>query len=259
MKLSIIEKTKKDIFISLFQHLKSCSNFITIIFKESEMYIQGMDKSHVCLFDIKIVSSWFDSYDIDNEESITVNSIFFHNIISMTQEKHHINIKYQGDIDPDFIEIELTNDANEKGEFNKYFKLPLVENENVLLTIPEVDYDAEFSINSKKISEIVSQLSIFGDNMNIKCSEEKIEIISTGVGGEMMVNIPIDDLTEFSISEGDIINTSYSLTYINKMCIATKLSHEIYFSISAERPMRIKYDLGENSHVMFFIASKIEE
>ena len=109
------------------------------------------------------------------------------------------------------------------------------------------------------MNEIVSQLSVFGDIMNLKCSEEKIEIISRGIGGEMMVNIPIDDLAEFSISEGDIIDISYSLNYIHKMCITTKLSSEIEFSISGELPLRIKYDLGNNSCVMFFIAPKIED
>ena len=255
MHLSISDKTKKDIFISLFQLLKSCSSVITICFNSDNMYIQGMDKAHVCLFDIKIFSNWFEKYettDADNAK-VCINTTFFHNILSMTQEQQSINIHYEGD--PESIEIDLTS---AKGDFNKFFKLPLADLETELLGIPEVEYDAEFSINSKKMNEIVSQLSVFGDIMNLKCSEEKIEIISRGIGGEMMVNIPIDDLAEFSISEGDIIDISYSLNYIHKMCITTKLSSEIEFSISGELPLRIKYDLGNNSCVMFFIAPKIE-
>jgi hypothetical protein len=42
------------------------------------------------------------------------------------------------------------------------------------------------------------------------------------------------------------------------MCITTKLSAEIEWSISADIPLKIKYDLGDNSSVMFFIAPKIE-
>ena len=95
--------------------------------------------------------------------------------------------------------------------------------------------------------------------MNIQCSEEKISICSKGVCGEMLVNIPIDDLSEYSISEGENINVSYSLNYLAKMCMTTKLSSEIEFGVSAQFPMRIKYDLGEGSQVMFFIAPKIED
>lgn len=259
MHLSISDKTKKDIFISLFQLLKSCSSIVTICFNDEHMYIQGMDKAHVCLFDIKIVSSWFEKYEkgVEDSEKICINTQFLHNILSMTQEQHSICIHYEGD--PETIEVDLTNDKNVKGEFNKYFKLPLTEFDSELMEIPTVEYDAEFLINSKKMNEIISQLSIFGDIMKMKCSEEKIEISSTGVGGEMMVNIPIDDLSEFSISEGDIIDISYSLNYIHKMCITTKLAPEIEFSISGQLPLRIKYDLGNNSYVMFFIAPKIED
>jgi hypothetical protein len=73
----------------------------------------------------------------------------------------------------------------------------------------------------------------------------------------MLVDIPIDDLTEFSILEGEEVDLNYSLTYINKMCLTNKLSNEIQFSISPDKPMRISYDLGDESSVVFFIAPKV--
>jgi proliferating cell nuclear antigen len=171
----------------------------------------------------------------------------------MSQEQDYITLHYEGAADS--IEIDLTN---AKGEFNKYFKVPLIDMESDLLEIPNVDYDVEFSIKAKKMNELISQLATFGDVIDIKCSEDKIDLISKGDGGEMLVNIPINDLSEFSISEGQIIDISYSLNYINKMCITTKLSSEIEMSISDNMPLRIKYDLGNNSSVMFFLAPKVE-
>jgi proliferating cell nuclear antigen PCNA len=261
MKLSIVTKTKKDIFISLFQLLKSCASVVSIIFNEDHLYIQGMDKSHVCLFDIKIFSQWFSSYEFDESDSnkICVDTNIFHNVLSINQEHHTILLHYEGDADS--VNIDLINGTPEtkKGDFDKFFKLPLADVDTELLGIPEVDYDAEFSIPAKKICEIASQLLLFGDTINVKCSEEKIDLASSGVCGEMTVNIPIDDLSEFSISEGEIIDLHYSLNYIQKMCLTTKLSSEIEFGISGEFPMRIKYDLGDNSQVIFFIAPKMAD
>ena len=266
MKLTISEKSKKDVFVSIFQLLKSCTAAITIIFKDTEFYIQGMDKAHVCLFEIKIMSSWFKSYEPpQNPEpnSICVDSQVFHHILSINQEQHAISIWYNGDDAGEKIHIDLEGDetgsGSGKGDFNKFFTIPLAELNSELLEIPTVDYDAEFSIHSKKMCDISSQLLVFGDIMNIQCSEEKISICSKGVCGEMLVNIPIDDLSEYSISEGENINVSYSLNYLAKMCMTTKLSSEIEFGVSAQFPMRIKYDLGEGSQVMFFIAPKIED
>jgi proliferating cell nuclear antigen PCNA len=263
MRLSIVNKAKKDVFLSLFQLLKNCASLVSIIFNEDHLYIQGMDKSHVCLFDIKIFSSWFSSYDFDNTCKICVDTAIFCTILSINQEHHTIILHCEEESESAHLNIDMifgeSKGESKKaiGDFDKFFKIPLVELDADLLNIPDVDYDAEFSIPSKKICEIASQLLIFGETMNVKCSEEKIDLSSNNENGEMTVNIPIDDLSEFSISEGETIDLYYSLNYIQKMCLTTKLSSEIGFSISAEFPMRIKYDLGEDSTVSFFIASKI--
>ena len=258
MKLSILEKSKKDIFIALFQLLKTTTSIIKINFNSDHIYIQGMDKSHICLFDIKFFSSWFTTYEIEenDEKTICICTQFFYNIISMTQEKHKLNIHYEGNPDAIFIDLLCQEDA---GDYNKNFRLPLTELEMEVLNIPEVDYDAEFSMNAKKICELCSQLQIFGDIINIKCNEERIDLISTGSGGEMSVNIPIDDLTEFSICEDENIDLSYSLNYITKMCLTSKLSSDIVFSISKDYPLRIKYDLGLESSIMFYMAPRIDD
>jgi proliferating cell nuclear antigen len=175
-------------------------------------------------------------------------------IISTKQDSHNIIIHKT---EEDSLNVDLVSKEHSKGEFDKYFKISLAEFDHQLMNVPEVDYDAEFSISSKKICEIVSQMMTFGTNININCSEEKINLITNGITGEMLVNIPIEDLTEYSIVEGGEINLSYSLNYIYKMCLTNKLSNEIIFNISEEYPMKIQYDLGDESYMIFFIAPKI--
>jgi hypothetical protein len=92
MKFTIKEKSKKDIFISLFQVLKNCSSLVNMMFKEDHLYVQGMDRAHVCLFDLKIMSPWFESYEKKQDDSATVcvDSHIFHQILSFTQDKDTI-------------------------------------------------------------------------------------------------------------------------------------------------------------------------
>lgn len=256
MKLTISDKAKKDNFVSIFGLLKTCSSTVTMIYKKDELYIQGMDKSHVCLFEIKLESSWFNEYESkDDDEFVTVDSHIFFNILSIIEEKQTLCLWSDSG---DQLNIECKSSSDSKGEYNKFFNIPLVDIDSNLLEIPEVEYDVDFSIKAKKMCDITSQLLIFGDIMNIKCNEDEIFIGCKGVNGEMSVNIPIDDLTEYSIAEGETMNVSYSLTYLSKMCMTTKLSSEIEFGVSTEYPMRIKYSLGEGSKFLFFIAPKIE-
>lgn len=262
MKIVISDKPKKDLFVALFQTLKNCSNIISINFEPGRMYIQGMDKSHVCLYDVVLLSNWFREYNVEKSVVISFDSTIFFTIINSKQDTNDIIIKYdkgQDNEDQDNLFVELVSQEHSKGEFNKYFKIPLVDYEYELMGIPAVDYDAEFSIHSKKICEIVSQMMVFGADIQFNCSEEKIDLVTNGVTGEMLVNIPIEDLTQYSIVEGEEIQLSYSLSYIHKMCLTNKLSSEIDFFISGESPMKLKYNLGNDSYLEFYIAPKVTD
>ena len=127
------------------------------------------------------------------------------------------------------------------------------------MNIPSTDYDAEFSLSSKQITDMFGQLSNFGSDIIINCTEEDINLNTNGVTGEMRVDIPIEDLSSYSIVEGEEIKLTYSLNYINKMCITNKLSSDIEFSLSNDRPMKISYDLGDDSLMIFYIAPKMNE
>lgn len=262
MKLIISDKGKKDTFVVLFQILKNFTNSVHILFNDDHLYIQGMDKSHVCLYDIRVNSNWFDKYETvaTDNKAICINTTTIHSVLSISQDHQTLIMHYSGD--PEKLQVDFVNEQGLKGEFSRFFELPLLECELQLLDIPSTDYDAEFSVNAKKMSEITNQLSLFGETMTIECSEEQINISANGDTGRMMINIPINDLNEFSISEGETFKLSYSLNYVHKMCITTKLSQEVSFSISEEFPMKISYALGNNGedgHVIFFLAPKVGE
>jgi len=256
MNLSIQPSLKKNVFISLIQLLKNCSSVLCISFHQDVINIQGMDKSHVCLYNINFLSNWFHSYHLGSDNMCCIDSKMFYTILNYASDFHTIIIHHESQ--SDVLNIDLIVDENTKGDFNKYFKLPLNDSDYELMNIPSTqEYDAEFCITSKKICEIINQMFPFGTEMTIKCTDENIELISNGLTGEMMVNIPIDDLNEYSITENEIVQLSYSLQFIQNMCLTSKLSNEIQFFISKELPMKIKYDLGDNSSLEFFIAPKI--
>ena len=265
MKVTITDKKQKEMFISLFNVLKNCSSLINLTFDFELIHIQGMDKSHICLFDVKINKNWFSSYKIVELTKICFDSCFFHSIISTKSDTQDLTM-HLSDNDHDILHIvfdskqkETKNGETKNGEFKKTFKMNLVEYEYEEMNIPVVDYDAEFSLSSKLISDIFSQLNNFGNDILIKCSQEDISLCTNGATGEMKVDIPIDDLNSYSIIEDEEITLTYSLAYINKMCITNKLSNDVNFSLSNECPMKISYSLGDDSSLVFFIAPKMND
>lgn len=255
MNITINEKKKKELFISIFQLLKSSGANINATFTSTNMHIQGMDKSHICLFDLNLNNKWFSSYDAKDNTSICFDAGIFHSMISSKGDDQQLVIKK---IAEDSLTIELVN-GEKKSDYSKFFTMPLIEYEYNEMNIPETEFDAELSLPAKKVTDMLSQLSNFGDDLNINCYDEFVDFKTKGTSGEMRVNIPIDDMSSYSVVENENVNLTYSLIYISKMCITNKLSTDIEFSLSNECPMKIKYDLGDDSSLLFYIAPKIAE
>jgi proliferating cell nuclear antigen len=257
MEFQIVDKTKKDIFVAIFSLLKNASSQINFTMTDKLFYIQGMDKSHICLFELKILPSWFYYYKIDSTYNICVDTNIFHSAINIKNDDQIMCVKYSND-NGDVLSIEHigVDSSDKKREYNKYFTIPLKDNEYVILNIPNSEYDADLSLPAKNFTDILSQLSNFGQDLVIHCTDRCVDILTKGDTAEMRVNIPIDDLDGYSIVEGEEVKLSYNMTYISKMCISNKLSTNIDLHLSNETPMKIEYDLGDNSTLVLFIAPK---
>ena len=257
MEFRIVDKKKKEIFISIFQLIKSSSSQINLTIEKNSFHIQGMDKSHVCLFDIMMTNEWFNYYQVKQKYQLCFDTSIFYSMISTKGDEQSLMFYLEEDNSDNLI-IELKNNGK-TNDYNKYFTLNLLNYEYEEMLIPSTDYDAEFSLPSKKLTDVLSQLSNFGDDIIINCNDNNVNFKTKGNCGEMRVNIPVDDMSSYSVIEGEEVTLVYSLNYISKLCITNKLTNDIEFYLSNECPMKIKYDLGDNSSLIFYIAPKLAD
>ena len=52
MRIEIQEIGKCETFISIFKHLKNFTDTVCVFIDEDKMYLQGMDGSHVCVYEL---------------------------------------------------------------------------------------------------------------------------------------------------------------------------------------------------------------
>lgn len=259
MHLTIENKSKLEVFVAIFQLLKNWSSHINMHFENDKLYIQSMDKSHVCLADIEIKDKWFSVFDCSKNNKISVDSTHFAILMNYALKHDKLELKYEDENDVDKLYINFLNGKENKGAFDHFFELNLIDVDEDNLVIPEVDYDVEFTIDTKKLVEVLSELNTFGQDLNIKCSESVVELNANGDTTKLKVNIPVDDLDEYAIAEGDAIDISFSLSHLCKMCLSMKMSSRINVAISGEYPMSLIYNLGDESKVSFFIAPKVSD
>lgn len=254
MKIQISNLVKAETFSAIFQNMKLFADNINIIFDEDKMFVQAIDSGHVSILELNVPAAWFDTYEKTNT-TIGVNSVIFFKILSTRDKSQSIEIQCDGDLDKLLIKFVSDN----KTIFDKTFEMPLVDLDAEMMSVPDMEYQAEFALPSTNFYNLINQLKMFGDSMDIECSEEKIVLFSNSQDcGKMSAEISIDDLTSFSIEEGEQIKMSFSLMHL--YCIAQfhKLAKEVELSFKHGYPVQIVYNLGDSDTTLrFYLAPKI--
>jgi proliferating cell nuclear antigen PCNA len=255
-KLSSVS-SKPDIFTCIFQNLRSFTENLSIIFKPEGMYFQTMDSSRISIIELNLPNIWFDSYIFTGKTDIVlgVSSNILSRILSAREKNQQIHFIYDKD---DILDIHFSSE--DKTIFDKRFQCPLLDYESDVMTIPEVDYSAEFSLQSSIFSTLINQLKTFGDNLEVQCSEEQIQMKANSTEtGSMSVDIDINDLISFSIMEGENLQMSFSLKSLHQISLFKQVTNEIVIRLCPEYPLSIIFPINEeDTYLKIYLAPKID-
>ena len=194
MKLHTKSSNRTFKLIELFKVAKNLNTYCTLNCKESEIYIQVMDDSHVCLFNLTIQKNWFDSYEGETEV-ISFHTSIIVKILSLYQPQAHVY--FQTNPNNDYLEIMLKYKDNTE----KTFQIPLIDLDMDLLDSQQMEGSVDFTIKTKKMDKYVQEMLLFGDTMEIVCYNDNIYMNSDGDDGKYQLKIPYSTIEELVVEE----------------------------------------------------------
>ena len=266
MNIIIRNPQKAECFASLFQHIRLFTEHINIMFEKDKMYLQSMDSSKVSIFEINLPSTWFDVYEHTSVSAIPigVSSTMLFKILNTRDKSHEMQLLYNSCDEHTDDKLYVNFTSNDKSIFDKKFELPLVDIETDLMSIPNTESQAELSISSINFANIINQMKLFGDTLEINCTEENISLHSLSPEcGKMLVEINIDDLSSYAINEGENIRLSFSLSILHNICLYNKLVKDIEIHLTENYPMKIIFgldaDTDSTAKMTFYLAPKIND
>lgn len=256
MKFEIKDKKKCETFVNIFNGLKTFTDKINLMFTPDKLHVQGMDASHVCVYELFINKEWFSLWDVTESETFGIFLSSFNKILHTCSSERQSILIHSNDLS-DKLNIEFIGE--DKGNFNKYFEMPLMDIDDDLLNIPDCEYDVDIIMESKKFKTLIDELSNFSDTINIKCDEGEFAVEAIGDEGTMRVVISMDDIDSYTVIENEIIETSFGIRYLTQMCQFHKLANTCTIHISRGLPIQIKYDMDGESMMRFYLAPKIDD
>jgi len=261
MFLKINNPLRAEMFSILFQNLKIFSDNVNISFSEDGLDLQCIDGGQVAIMEVSIGKEWFDEYALEDEDDGTLiigaNTVIISKIVGTRDKIQDIYIGCKRGDD----KLTLIFTSENKDVYDKRFEMPLIDLDMDIMEIPEMDYEAEFSLPSSIYANLISQLKLFGDSMDVDCSESSITLHSNSIeSGKMSTEISIDDLNEFSIDENAELNLSYTLDRMYNVTQFHKIASDIELKFKQDFPVQLKYNLGtDDAYVVFYIAPKISD
>jgi len=251
-----ISNAKSETFSAIFQNIRAFTEHVSIIFSKTGVYLQTMDSARVSIIELKIPHTWFEGFEFTHTGDIVlgINTNILFKILNARDKLQKIHIIWES---ADILSIHFTSD--DKTIFDKFFQCPLVDLETESMNIPAMDYAAEFSLQSSVFSVLMNQLKSFGDSLDIECTEENIRLSANSMeSGKMSVEVKIDDLSAFTINEGEELNLSFSLTQLHAIAAFNKIAKEVSIGLCTNYPMSVLYRFSEDGgELRAFLAPKI--
>lgn len=260
MNVVIKNQAKAECFSGLFQHIRLFTEHINIMFETDKVYFQSMDSARVSIFELYLPATWFDIYKHthDTPIAIGISSTLLFKILNTREKGQETKLVFDNDqSDKLFVDFTCENPAI----FDKKFEIPLVDLEQEMMHIPEMESQAEFALCSANFANLINQLKLFGDTLEVECTEEKITLHSLSPdAGKMQVEIDINELTEYAIEEGETVRLSFSLSILHNICMYSKISKNVNVFLKDNFPMKVCYSLGDNNaNLAFYLAPKLSD
>ena len=273
VQISVSSKERINILNGIFGNIHKFSNDIVLIFSKNRLYIQGMDSSHVCVYEISLTSAWFDEYVVDLDINVGVQSSMLCLVMGIRQEHQSIWFEYSP-ASSDKFDILFKNNPEFQDEIPREFNIPTMTIEQELMHIPDMPYPASIVLPSKTFSDIISPLQKFGDSVTFYLSPNCINLqVTEGTDGDIIATLLDDDqnldiVKEYKMTSTTPIILSLSIRYMLIFCAFHKISKLVTLNIVPDNPFQMKYilDCGDNgdenndeNYMRLYLAPKVDE
>jgi proliferating cell nuclear antigen len=250
MKFVIKEHDKISEFIELIKFMKNLSQYTTMMCNTENIHIQLLDDSHVSLLDINIPNEWFESYECDEPLTFSVSNIILSKLFALYTKESVM----ETEIDEEKYHLSYLNDKE-----NKYFTICLIDIDKELLSPVIQDTDLDFSLNTSLLDHYLSDLSIFGEDLEIICNNDTLYLITEGDEGTMKIEVSVKSLVEFNVVDDYKFHCKYASKYLQYISKLKKSYKNVHLYLDDNSPLLITFNNDGGIKINYFIAPKIND
>lgn len=252
---------KLSVFVGVLSNLHRFSQDVNLNFSAERLYIQGMDAAHICVYEVSLKSDWFDVFDVSASGVVGVKCGVVSTILGLRGEHQTLQLKTLCDR----LEISFLNSKEHPDDSPREFSVPMMDIDQDIMDIPNSAYAVSFTMNSKRLSDVVCPMLKFGDVVDMCLTDTVVRFKTSGdVNGDMtsvLMDLGSDVclVDKYAHSGNGTVELSLCLKYVVSFCAFHKISSRVKIFVSEDAPLRVEYPIGDDDeqYVRLYLAPKM--
>ena len=211
-----------DLFRLFFECVFDETDIVQLECTPEKMSVSVLSRSHTCFYTVEFSREFFDEYDVDNVEIVTLDLDSLFKILKTCKGKEAMELSTGGYE----VTIILEDDVN-----RRVFEIMQVDVEYAPANPPMLDNDAVAVMGFGSLKQTLTDLDIFktgsvhvivGDTLKFKTDELSLVDYNNTIAHEYISGV------------GDSI---YSTEFLKKILYFNKLNDEVKFELGADVPL----------------------
>ena len=206
----------------------------------------AMDPAAAAMVWFRLLPAAFLEYTVERPVELGLNLMSLKQILKRAKPSDSVLLELEGDR----LKIEL------RGSSTRTFSLPLIDIEAKELKMPELAFSTTIRTSAAALNEAVEDADIVADVVIFQAEKGKLMLLAEGDGSHAKVELAEDTSVELQTEHAA---AKYSLDYLKKMIISTKLCDEVLIRFAQNYPMRLDYRAVDKFALSFILAPRLED
>ncbi len=238
----------------IFEAVSSIITQVNLKVTPEGLSMTAMDLSHICLVSLNLKKEDLDEFETDQEYSLGINLIDLVKIIKRSGSDDEISFIHNP-ADKKLV-IEMKPESAKKSRRFTMALMDLDDEEINLEGLEAMEFDNKTTLNVDFLDEAIKDAEIYAETLEVRV-EDKLIFSCSGNIGDMEYVLEKDEL-----DSADFAETSkgiFALSFLKNVLKIASVSKQIRMQLRTEAPLKMEFDILNNSRILYFLAPRVEE
>jgi proliferating cell nuclear antigen len=209
------------------------------------------DRTMVSVTDFRLLSSAFEEFSVDKDESIGLNLSHFASVLKRVGLGDKLTI--ESGSKSNMLKITA------KGSSTRTFEIPLIEVSTEKPPIDQLSFEGSIAMSSELFEEGIADAEVIGDSVILEAGPEGFSMRAKGDVRSSNLDIGKNDKGLLKLDFKEKVKAQYPLEYLKKMIKAGKIAKHLTIEFSNDYPIRLTYKVIDKAQLSFVLAPRVSE